>query len=57
MEFTFTAFAAIQIAGAILMRRYLHHVQASRARVSRALRGWVRNGDVYFTLDVQRFGR
>lgn len=57
MEFTFTAFAAVQIAGAILMRRYLHHVQASRARVNRALRGWVRNGDVYFTLDVQRFGR
>ena len=57
MEVYLTSFAALQVAGAILMRRHIHTMKANRARNGAALREWIRRGDVYFTMDVPRFGR
>jgi len=54
MTFDFTLFAALQILGGYLMAIHIRQLREDRARVSSALKSWVRDGDVYFTLGVGR---
>ncbi len=50
MTFDFTLFAAFQVLGGLCMYRRIQRSKQQRLRVSSALKGWVRDGDIYFTL-------
>jgi len=54
MTFDFTLFAALQILGGYLMSLHIRKLREQRLRVSSALKSWVRDGDVYFTLGSGR---
>lgn len=59
MELDLTIAALLQIAAALYMARRINtkRFNRARARVSTSLSRWLYQGDVYFMMDVERFGR